>query len=158
MRKTTFLTKISEIETIINKCDICHIAMSDSKGIPYLIPFNFGYKKEVLYFHSHKEGKKMDILKQNPNVCINFTTDHELFKQNEKVACSYGMRYRSVLINGKAEFINSYDEKVKAMNIFMKQYVDKDFSYSKPAINNVCMFKVNICDFVGKIYGHETLE
>ncbi len=158
MRKTTFLKELKEIEVIIKKCDTCHIAMVDENNKPYLLPFNFGYHEGTVYLHSDPNGKKIEILKKNPAVCINFTADHELFRQNEKVACSYGMRYRSVLVDGDVEFINDFDAKVDALNIFMKQYVDRDFTYSKPAINNVCVFKVEIKDFIGKTYGYESLE
>lgn len=158
MRKTTFLTQLSDIEIIIKKCQTCHVAMVDLLGKPYLLPFNFGYANGVVYLHSDFKGKKIDILKKNPSVCINFTTDHELFRQHDKVACSYGMAYRSVLVYGDVEFIEGFDEKVDALNIFMKQYVDRDFTYSKPSVDNVCVYKVVIKDFQGKIYHHETLE
>ncbi len=158
MRKTTFLKELKEIEIIIKKCDTCHVAMVDKNNKPYLLPFNFGYHEGTVYLHSDPKGKKIDVLKNNPSVCINFTADHELFRQNEKVACSYGMRYRSVLVYGDVEFIDNFDAKVDALNIFMKQYVAHDFKYSDPAINNVCVFKVDIKNFMGKMYDHESLE
>jgi uncharacterized protein len=158
MRKTTFLNTLPEIELIMRKCQFCHMAMVDADGNPYVLPFNFGYHNGVVYLHSDYKGKKIDILKQHPQVCLNFTTDHEMFMQNEKVACSYGMRYRSVLVYGKVEFINDDAAKIEALNLFMKQYSDLEFCYSAPAVKNVCVFKVPIESFVGKMYGHETLE
>ena len=48
-------------------------AMVD-KGLPYVIPLNFGYKIEdnslVLFFHSAREGRKIDILKEYNAVCF----------------------------------------------------------------------------------------
>jgi len=159
MRKITFLKELKEIEIVIKKCQTCHIAMVDENNKPYVLPFNFGYHEGTIYLHSDKKGRKIEILKNNPAVCINFTADHELFHQNEQVGCSYGMRYRSVLTYGDVEFIEDFDAKVDALNIFMKQYVaDREFKYSDPAIRNVCIFKVEIKDFIGKMYDHETLE
>lgn len=157
MRKTTFLTKLEEIEIIIEKCDVCHVAMVDSNGKPYLLPFNFGYANGIVYLHSDGKGKKIDILKENPSVCINFTRDHEMFHANNDVACSYGMAYRSVLVYGDVKFIEDYEEKVDALNIFMKQYIDRPFTYNSPAVKNVCVYKVEIDDFIGKMYHHEEL-
>ncbi|MBI9066544.1 MAG: pyridoxamine 5'-phosphate oxidase family protein [Salinivirgaceae bacterium] len=158
MRKTTFLKKLEEIEIIIKKCQTCHVAMVDQYGKPYLLPFNFGYDDGVVYLHSDQTGKKIDILKNNPAVCINFSKDHDLFMANDHVACSYGMAYRSVLVYGNVEFITENDKKIEALNIFMKQYVDRDFSYAEPSVKNVCIFKVKIEDFTGKMYHHENLE
>lgn len=154
-RKTTILNSLQEIEPIIKSCNICHVAMVDTFNIPYMLPFNFGYHEGVIYLHSDPAGRKMDVLKNNPNVCINFIADCELFHINEDVACSYGMKYKSILVNGKVEFIESKQEKIDAMNIFMNQYVHKkEFCYSDPAIANLCVFKVNVKDFSGKVYGY----
>jgi len=154
-RKTTFLNELKQVEPIIQSCKVCHVAMVDADNIPYVLPFNFGYHNGIIYLHSDPQGKKIDILKNNPNVCINFTTDHELFHITENIACSYGMRYKSVVVNGKVEFIESNREKTEALNIFMKQYVGKkEFTYSAPAINNVCVFSIKMTNFTGKIYGY----
>jgi uncharacterized protein len=158
MRKITLLNQIQQIELVLKKCQYCHVAMVDQDNMPYVLPFNFGYHDGVVYLHSGPEGKKIDILKKNPNVCINFTADHELFRQHAEVACSYGMRYRSVIIHGKVEFINDYDKKIEALNRVMKQYVDGTFNYAPPSVNNVCVYKVAIDAFSGKIYGYETIE
>ncbi|MDA3892160.1 MAG: pyridoxamine 5'-phosphate oxidase family protein [Salinivirgaceae bacterium] len=157
-RKTTFLKKLKDIEPIIKKCDVCHVAMIDVNNKPYVLPFNFGYHEGYIYLHSDPIGKKMDALKKNPNVCINFTTDHELFHITEHVACSYGMRYKSIVVNGVIEFITDREDKVEAMNIFMDQYVkNKEFCYSDPAIENVCVYKVKVEDFSGKVYGYDDI-
>lgn len=153
-RKTTLLKQLKDIEPILRKCDVCHVAMVDG-DTPYVLPFNYGYQDGVIYLHSDPVGKKIEILKNNPKVCISFTTDHELFHITESVACSYGMRYKSIVVNGKVNFITDKLEKVKALNIFMEQYVkDKEFSYSDPAIENVCVFTVKVDDFLGKLYGY----
>jgi len=153
-RKITYLKDISDIEQIINKCKICHIAMVDNNK-PYLLPFNFGYKNGIIYLHSDPIGKKIDILKKNPNVCINFNTDNELFHINKEIACSYGMRYKSVIINGAVEFIEDDKDKIEAFSIFMKNYVNNEnFKYSKPSIENVCVFKIKVENFTGKTYGY----
>lgn len=154
-RKITYLKELKEVEPIIQSCEVCHIAMVDANNKPYVLPFNFGYSNGVIYLHSAPEGKKIDILKNNPHVSINFTTDHNLFHINEGMACSYGMQYKSVLVNGVIEFIEDDKEKVKAFNIFMGNYVgDKDFTYSGPSIESVCVFKVKMTAFEGKIYGY----
>lgn len=155
-RKTTILKKLNEIEPIIKACDTCHVAMVDANNKPYILPFNFGYADGYIYLHSDPEGKKLSILKKNPAVCINLTTAHELFHINEDVACSYGMRYKSLVVDGLVEFIETDEEKINALNIFMDQYVKgKDFSYSAPAVKNVCVFRVKVENFTGKIYGYD---
>jgi nitroimidazol reductase NimA-like FMN-containing flavoprotein (pyridoxamine 5'-phosphate oxidase superfamily) len=154
-RKVTFLNKLEQIEPIIVECNVCYVSMVDANNKPYVLPFNFGYKNGIIYLHSAPEGKKINILKNNPNVCINFSTAHNLFSINEEIACSYGMQYKSVLINSKVEFIENDNEKIEAFNIFMKNYVkNRDFKYSSPSIKEVAVFKVKVDNFTGKLYGY----
>ena len=127
---------------VIDKCEACFVGMTDLENKPYVLPFNFGYEDQTIYLHSGPGGKKLDVLKNNPHVCISFSTDHELFHRHEPVACSYGMRYRSVLAFGKVEFIEDFDEKVRILNIIMRKYTGKEFDYNAPAVNNVVIFKV----------------
>jgi nitroimidazol reductase NimA-like FMN-containing flavoprotein (pyridoxamine 5'-phosphate oxidase superfamily) len=148
------LTDRSEMEQIIQKCQVCHIAMVDPEGLPYLLPFNFGYENNILYFHSAKMGKKMSILTNNPHVCVEFSTDYMLRFQNEKVGCSYSMKYRSVLAYGKVEFIDDPDQKILIMNIIMKNYASGDFNYSLPSINEISCWIVKIDNLEGKINGY----
>jgi nitroimidazol reductase NimA-like FMN-containing flavoprotein (pyridoxamine 5'-phosphate oxidase superfamily) len=128
--------------------------MVDQENMPYIVPLNFGVKDEVIYLHSSGTGKKIDILKQNKNICIAFSTDHQLRFQHETVACSYGMKYRSVLVYGHIEFIEDGDEKIKAMNVVMLKYTGKEFSFNAPAIREVCVYRVVITDMTGKKLGY----
>lgn len=143
-----------EIRAIIDKCEACYIGMIDKEGNPYVLPFNFGFEDGVIYLHSAQEGKKIDILRNNPKVCIAFSTDHKLFHRHEPVACSYGMKYRSVLAYGEVVFVEDYDEKVRILNIIMRKYAGRDFSYNPPAVNNVCVYKVAADRYDGKESGY----
>ena len=144
-----------EIDQIINGSIVCHIAMIDNSGLPYVLPFNFGYKEGRLFIHCAPEGKKIEIWKNNPKVCIAFSTDYEMRIQNEKVACSYSMKYRSVLVHGELIPITEYDEKINVLNIVMGKYATKtDFTYSKPAVENVKVFEVKMDRVEGRVYGY----
>lgn len=151
--RSHMLTDRSEIDAIIARTEVCFVGMSGPDHKPYVLPFNFGYDGEFLYLHSDPAGKKMDILAENPAVCIAFSTDHELFHRHEQVACSYGMRYRSVLIHGKVIFEDdSLEEKARILNIVMEKYTGRsDFKYSTPALKNVRTYKVLIEKIEGKV-------
>ncbi len=141
------------IEDVIGKCDTCNLAMVDENNFPYVLPMNFGYRNGIIYFHGDNKGKKLEILNIHPGVAISFSADHRLYKQNEKVACSYSMAYRSVLAYGEVEFIEDYDQKVDALKIIMGQYAKGDFMFSRPAVLNVKVFKVKVEKFNGKEFG-----
>lgn len=148
------ILKQEEIDEIISKCQVCHVAMTDEAGAPYVLPMNFGYDEGIVYLHSAQEGKKMDILRKRPAVCVAFSSDYLLRYQNEEVACSWSMKYRSILIYGNIRFIEDNDDKIAAMNIIMRQYAGRDFNYNMPAIREVCVYKLIPDKVTGRAYGY----
>lgn len=141
------------IEEIIAMNSVCYVAMIDTAGMPYVIPMNFGYKDDIIYLHSAQEGGSILYLEKNPNVCITFCTPPTLTYQNEDVACSYRMKGSSVMCKGRVIFEEDFDIKVKALDIIMKQYTDRAFTYSVPSVNNVRIWKIEIDEITTKVFG-----
>ena len=138
--KKVEITDHNEIAAIINSANTCTLAMVDD-GKPYCVPMNFAYDNGVLYFHCAPFGRKIDILNINPQVCVSFFSDELLNIRHKDVACSYSMKFQSVLFNGKVVFITDNAEKEKVLNLVMKKYAGRaDFKYSKPALDNVNAF------------------
>lgn len=151
--KTYSIYEKERIEEILKSEKICFVGFSDENGIPYVLPMNFGYESDVIYLHSAPEGKVLRILEQNRNVCITFCTQPTLIWQHPEVACSYRMQAASVVCNGRVEFEEDFDQKERILNIIMRQYIDKEFSYSEPAVKNVKVWKVKIDTIVAKEFG-----
>ena len=141
------------VEKIIADSKVCHVSMIDGEGMPYVLPMNFGYQDDRIYLHSAREGGHIRALRQNPNVCIIFTSNPSLAYQHEEVACSYRMKGFSLMCRGQVWFEEDFDEKVKALNIIMKQYTGKAFTYSAPAIKNVMVWIVEIESLSAKAFG-----
>lgn len=151
--RTRIIANPEEIDEIINKCQVCHMSMVGPENEPYVLPMNFGYHAGNVYLHSSQHGKKMEILRKNPRIVLAFSTDYFLRCQNEEVACSYSMRYRSILIYGQVEFIEDADAKKEALNVIMRQYTGRDFSYNMPAIREVCVYRVIPEKITGRAFG-----
>lgn len=151
--KTVFITDKKEIDAIIAKCDICFVGLADTDGTPYVLPMNFGYKDGTVYLHSAQEGRSIDIISRNPRVCITFSTDHALVFQHPQVACSYRMRSTSVIGWGSVVYEEDFDKKREALDIIMKQYVEREFVYSDPAVRNVKIWKVELEQMTCKAFG-----
>lgn len=139
------------IEEIINKAQVCTIAMCDNNQ-PYIIPMNFGYRGGNFYFHSAKEGKKVDILRRNKNICIEINADIELVCGEKP--CNWSTKYFSVVGQGEAEFINEQQEKIEALDIIMEKYAGKQkFEYYKESLEKVLIIKVRIIEITAKKSG-----
>ena len=151
--KTIELEGKEAIEEILAKCDVYFVGMCDLDNRPYVIPMNFGYRDGVIYLHSAPTGHHIDILNHNNQVCVTFSTDHELVFQHPKVACSYRMKAKSVICRGKVEFIEDLTEKREVLDIIMQHYSNREFEYGDPAVKNVKIWSVPIDEVSAKEYG-----
>lgn len=151
-RKDKEITEKSEIEKIIKDAEFCRIALSNGNE-PYIIPMNFGYKDDCVYLHSAKEGKKLDIIKANNNVCFQVECQVELLKDEKP--CGWGARYYCVIGFGKATIIDDIDEKRRALDIIMEKYTERpSHEYSEDALNKVLAIKVELNSITCKKSGY----
>ena len=141
------ITDQSIMEAIINASLVCRLALSDGNQ-PYIVPLCFGYQNRTLYFHSAREGKKIDILKKNNRICFEFDVNSEIIEADK--ACNWGMKYQSVIGFGRAVLVENIEEKQKALNIIMDHYSDRDFQFTDKAIGKIAVIKIEIQGMTGK--------
>lgn len=150
--RTLFIDDREEINEVIRACKTCFVGMSLNNA-PYVLPMNFALEGDTIILHSAQEGRMWETMKQNPQVCINWTLGEELAWQDVRVGCSYRVKSKSVVVEGTIEFIDDYDEKYRLLGKIMGQYSDREFKFGKPAVVNVGLMKVHIDKITGKIFG-----
>lgn len=127
---------------------ICRIAMIDN-GLPYVLPFNYGYEKDCIYIHSAPTGKKIDVLLQNPRVCFELEQHAEIIK-NEK-ACKWETTYRSIVGYGTVEIITEFSKKQRGLEIIMAHNgAPESIDFDKKQIDSVIILKLSIDKITGK--------
>ena len=141
---------------IIKKCKICRIGLSENNK-PYIVPLNYGFifdnNKLTLFFHSAKEGKKMDIIKNNNNACFEVDCDNQLIEAEK--ACRYNYAYKSIIGFGKIILLEDINEKIDALNKILKHQTDEETDYDFPdeELKNVTIYKMVVEEFTGKQRG-----
>ena len=150
-RKDKGINDRATIDSIIARADVCRLALSHDNS-PYLVPLCFGYDGTSLYFHSAKAGRKIDILRNNPEVCFEITVGCEPVKG--ELACNWTMRFMSIIGFGRVSFIDDTEEKQKALGIICSQYSDTPFTGDAKAIEKTLVFRVDITDISGKKSGY----
>jgi len=152
-RKDKEIISIEEKLEIIAKCKICRLGLSDN-NYPYIVPLNYGFSYEkgklTLYFHSAIEGKKMDIIKKNNNVCFEIDCDTKIIEG--EAPCDYGYEFKSIIGFGKIIILDIKEEKIIGLNYLMKQQTgeDKRYDYNENELKNVIVYKMLIDEFTGK--------
>ena len=150
-RKDKEIVDEKEMIYIIKKAIICRVAMC-WQDEPYVIPMNFGCLDNYIYLHSAGEGRKLDILRNNDKVCIEFDVDVELVKSQK--ACNTSMKYKSVLTFGTAVILKDIAERKRALDIIMHHYYCHDspsvFHCPEDALKKVIIIKVKVEKMTGK--------
>jgi nitroimidazol reductase NimA-like FMN-containing flavoprotein (pyridoxamine 5'-phosphate oxidase superfamily) len=140
-----------KIKEILSTAKFLCLALSDAET-PYIIPMSFGYKDNVIYLHSSREGRKIDILKRNPRVCFEADIETEVLTADDP--CKYNVRYRSVIGYGQAHFVEDYNEKVEGLTVLSEHYGKKGpFEFEEWKVNRLCVIKIEIETMTGKESG-----
>ena len=148
-RKDREITDRSIIEKILEKSEICRIAMCDG-NMPYIVPMNFGYKDGCLYLHSAVEGRKIEILKKNQNVCFEVEAECESVKAD--LPCEWSMKYQSVIGFGKAHFLEETGQKIKGLDVITEKFTGLPYTnYGEGMLKRLAVIRVDIESVTGKM-------
>jgi nitroimidazol reductase NimA-like FMN-containing flavoprotein (pyridoxamine 5'-phosphate oxidase superfamily) len=139
------------IDEILARATVCRLGLCRD-GIPYVVPLSFGYADDCLYFHSAPEGRKIEIIEENPNVCFEVDLDEEFMSAD--VACNWTVRYRSIIGFGKARLLEKVEEKRNALDVILGHYSDGSYEYPEGALNDVAVIKVEVESLTGKQSGY----
>ncbi len=110
-RKEKLIQEISEINDVMNRGEVIRVAMTDG-DVPYMIPMSYGYTDGVIYLHCSKEGRKIDMLRKNPNIWFEVTVDGELIIMENSCGWSYG--FKCVMGSGVAVFCRGYGREIRS--------------------------------------------
>ena len=154
-RKDREVTDLNQIFDIVSRCSVAHVGMTDH-GKPYVVALNFGYERKgdslILYFHSAYEGRKMEILKENPSVYVQMNCVDEFISGSHENPCAFCWRYDSVMGAGMVEFLETPEEKAHALNCMIQHLGKTEDCFQFPAekLKRTCVYRVCIDAPTGK--------
>ena len=137
---------------ILDKCSVIRTALC-ADGRPYIVPMNFAYelvgKELAIYLHCASEGRKLDMMMQNPFVCFEADCSFKLLASEK--ACGWSCEYESVIGEGEMEILEDEAGKIKALDALMKKYgFPGQPSYSPKALEAVTALRIRVSSMTGK--------
>ncbi|GAA4706329.1 pyridoxamine 5'-phosphate oxidase family protein [Brevibacillus fulvus] len=118
-------TDPQRIETFLQTARVGHLGLIDKNG-PYVVPLNFVWWKESIYFHGADSGRKAAILARQPDVC--FSVCEEYGTVADPVPAHTDTAYMSVIIFGTASLVTDVSEKRDALQQLLDKHVPGYFS------------------------------
>ena len=95
----------NEAREVLGRINYAHLAMAKD-NIPYVVPVHYAFDGQDLFVYT-TEGKKADIIKANPEICL----QAEDVLDNEN--------WKSVIVSGTAQQIIDEDARQKALDLIL---------------------------------------
>ena len=149
-KKKEILDKNVIIE-LLNTCPVGRLGTNGGDGYPMIKPLNFAYHDDTIYFHTAKEGEKIEDITRDGRVCFEVDLPIAYVKAKNQ-PCEAAYRYQSVIIRGRATIVEEAGEKRFALTCLMKKYQPDggfgDYPQDKLAITGIV--KIVIEELKGK--------
>ena len=123
---------------ILRDCEYATLATVNHDGTPYCIPVSPVVINNMIYFHCAPEGKKLDNIKENDNVCISGVRYTRLIPEK------FTTEYESAVAAGKCRIINDETEKLMAFHAICDKYAKSNMNSFYLEISK-SMYKTFIC-------------
>ena len=97
---------------LIDRCTHGVVAISTGEPTPYCLPLSLVRSGEDLYFHCAREGRKTDLMRRFPQVCVTFVGDDRPYFARPAM---YSTWFQSVIVTGTASEVTDPAEKTEAL-------------------------------------------
>ncbi|MDR2494792.1 MAG: pyridoxamine 5'-phosphate oxidase family protein [Spirochaetaceae bacterium] len=152
-RKDREITDIDAIIRIIDRCKVCRLGLSDN-AVPYVVPLNYGYAftngELTLFFHGAPLGRKVTMIRANPEACFEIDRPVGVVKAGTVCACGYA--FKSVIGFGEIRILEDPGEKRRALRRIIRHQIGASAPAQLPAAvpHNLLVFQMNVREFTGK--------
>ena len=134
--------------SVADKCEYAVMAMTGDDQMPYCLPVTIVRDGNAIYFHSAKEGRKIDILKSNPSVCMTCVGD--TYRTPDK----FTTEFESAVIYGSASEVTDDQEKIHALRLLCMRHTPTNMHMFDASIERSLprtgVWKIEIDQITGK--------
>lgn len=151
-RKERQITDEKKLAQIIEACHCIRVGFS-CEGQIYIVPVNFGYIFEnggyTFYFHSAKEGRKIELIMRSPAVGFEMDTGYGL--KTSASACGHSAYFQSIIGQGRVSIVEDWEEKKKGLQAVMEHETGRrEWEFQEKMLDAVCVWKLEVREFTGK--------
>lgn len=113
---------------VIDQCEYGVAAFSTGTDQPYCIPLSLVRVGDELYFHCAMEGRKLDLMRANPKVCVSFVSS------NVAARDKFTTYFKSAVVEGTAYEVKEDSVKVEALRALCQKLTPSNMEHFDRAI------------------------
>ena len=145
-RKDKAMTK-EACDHLLLKAEYGVLGTISHNGYPYLTPLNYVYANGKIYFHSAKEGEKLD------NIDVDNKTSFCVVGDTVLIGEKFDTDYKSVLVFGRTIEVKE-EEKKEALRALIDKYspdyIEEGYKYIEKSGTTTRVFGIEIDHISGK--------
>ncbi|WP_017755176.1 pyridoxamine 5'-phosphate oxidase family protein [Calidifontibacillus oryziterrae] len=119
-REGKIVTNQEKINNLLNSCKVGYLGLVDDEGT-YVVPLNYVWKDEKIYFHGSEQGRKVDAIRTNNRVCFTITEDRGIIAN--PAPANIGTDFSSVMVFGKIRTVDHLEEATDALQAMLDKFV-----------------------------------
>jgi hypothetical protein len=112
------------------------------------VPLTFALDGEDVVLHSARTGRKIEILRRNPSVCLEVEEGVEVAPA--PTACETGMSFRTVVGEGEAEFVEDPAERARLLALWARRYGAPEGPLPEAELARTCVLRIRLRELTGK--------
>ena len=136
------------VDEIMSKAPVCRLGLCKDNQ-PYVVPVNFGYDGQYVFFHTAREGMKIDYMTTNARVCFEIEHEIEILPHPDN-ACQWGVSFYSVIGFGTVHELTNREDKVLGLEQIMRQYSDQKWRFDERMLEQVRVWSIEVEQITGK--------
>ena len=107
---------------VMHRAPYITVSFIDANGKAYGLPLSLASEDDVnWYFHGALDGKKMEAIKEHPDVCLSAVT--RCTPTVDPKDGSFTLQYKSVIAFGKAEILSDDEEKIHGLRLICERFL-----------------------------------
>jgi nitroimidazol reductase NimA-like FMN-containing flavoprotein (pyridoxamine 5'-phosphate oxidase superfamily) len=169
-RSDRMITDPVRMDAMLSKSKVCRIAFAVHDE-PYLVPLSFGAADQIgdtmefnesrrcflargqracrIYLHTAQSGRKLDMARVQPRVCIEIEGRTEILPS--ETSCKWSVEYESVIGYGNLVEIKDPDEKRAGLECIMRQHgAAGDIEFPQGMVERTGVLRLDLSELSGK--------
>lgn len=137
-----------EMEEILHEEMVGYLGLS-MDGMPYVVPLNYAYVEGKILFHCALQGKKLDYLQANPQVC--FTVGRQsgkVLRHPQGALCH--VKNDSVSCYGVARIVESVEERKEILTTFNPCLQHNAEEIALEDASRCCAVEIKVIEMTGR--------
>jgi len=151
MRRNRQLMSPADTQAVMARCTNGVLACLGDDNYPYAVPLSYVYFNNRIYFHTAKEGHKIDAMKKQPKVSFS------VIDEDTVAGGKFTTYYRSAVAFGKAR-IAEENERLQALEALVEKYAGAEPEEAKRKAVTGCSDAYMIAIDIEHMTGKESME